>query len=90
MNNKTPTHDFGIVNLLVIQSKKEGLQMNNFTKGLLLVLAIAVPIALTTPSVQAAAPKVVPAAKSAKVNKNTHTTKMHKHHYRHSAAKAQK
>ena len=64
--------------------------MNNFTKGLLLVLAIAAPVALTAPSVQAATAKVVPGAKSAKVNKNTNTTKMYKHHHRHSAAKAQK
>ncbi|GAX39942.1 hypothetical protein NIES4075_09040 [Tolypothrix sp. NIES-4075] len=62
--------------------------MNNFTKGLLLVLVIAAPVAMTAPSVQAATPKVA-AAKSNKVNKNTHTTKMHKHH-RHSAAKAKK
>jgi curli biogenesis system outer membrane secretion channel CsgG len=64
--------------------------MNNFTKGLLLVLAIAAPVAMTAPSVQAATPLAVPAAKSAKVNKNTHHAKMHKHHHRPSAAKAQK
>ena len=63
--------------------------MNNFTKGLLVVLAIAVPVAMTAPSVQAATPKDVPAAKSAKVNKNTHTTKVHKHHH-HSVPKAYK
>ena len=64
--------------------------MNNFTKGLLLILVIAAPVAMTAPSVQAATPKAVPAAKSAKVNKNTHSTKMHKHHHRHSVAKANK
>ena len=64
--------------------------MNNFTKGLLLVLAIAAPVVLTAPSVQAATPKAVPATTSAKVNKNTHSTKMHKHHHRDSATKTQK
>lgn len=69
--------------------------MNNFTKGLLIVLAIAAPVAMTAPSVQAATPTSVPAAKSAKVeqskvNKNTHRTKMHKGRHHHSAPKAHK
>jgi len=87
MNNKTPTHDFEIVNSLVDKSKKEKLHMNNFTKGLLVILAIAAPVAMTAPSVQAMTPNAV---STAKVNKNTHHTKMHKHHYRHSAPKAHK
>jgi hypothetical protein len=87
MNNKTPTYDFEIVNSLVDKSKKEKLHMNNFTKGLLVVLAIALPVAMTAPSVQAMTPNAVPAAK---VNKHHYRTKMHKHHYRHSALKSYK
>ncbi len=64
--------------------------MNNFTKGLLVILAIAVPVAMTAPSVQAATATSVPAAKSVKVKKHLYHTKMHKHNYRHSALKANK
>lgn len=61
--------------------------MNNFTKGLLLVLAIAAPVAMTAPSVQAATPKVVTAGKS---TKSPHYTKKHKHHHRPNVTNAKK
>ncbi|GAX39941.1 hypothetical protein NIES4075_09030 [Tolypothrix sp. NIES-4075] len=60
--------------------------MNNFTKGLLLVLAIAAPVAMTAPSVQAATPKVA----AAKSTKSPHSTKMHKHHHRPNVTKTKK
>ncbi|MGI8502971.1 MAG: hypothetical protein ACR2LR_17820 [Hassallia sp.] len=68
--------------------------MNNFTKGLLLFLAITAPVAITAQSSQAMTPKTVPAVKSTKVqetgmHKNTHRTGMHKRHY-HRATKAHK